>query len=75
LIQKLLKSFYALDAINSIVTYASSSLDVLKRRKLKKEILVNYLTQKKAPLNFGSDKLELIKICLNLWRSSPDPEV
>lgn len=55
------------DAIQAIILHTDKAVDLLKRRKLKKELLFKYLHEKKVPIDGQSDKSEIVRKVLEVW--------
>jgi len=60
----------SMEAIQAIILHTDKASDLLKRRKIKKELLFKYLHYKRVPIEAISDKnLHVIKV-LEVWDSS-----
>ena len=51
----------------AIILHTDKAVDLLKRRKLKKELLFKYLHEKKVPIDGQSDKSEIVRKVLEVW--------
>ena len=58
------------DAINTIILHTDNAADLLKRRKIKKELLFKYLHVKQVPINPKADKNVHVSQVLELWGSN-----
>jgi len=64
----------SMEAIQAIILHTDKASDLLKRRKIKKELLFKYLHFKRVPIEAISDKhLHVIKV-LEVWESSESQE-
>jgi len=60
----------SMEAIQAIILHTDKASDLLKRRKIKKELLFKYLHFKRVPIEAISDKnLHVMKV-LEVWESS-----
>lgn len=58
-------NLFSAEAINDIIRYCKGTMDVLKRKRVTKDLLYRYLHQNgNAP---KSDKIEMIRQCTKLW--------
>lgn len=55
-----------------MLLHTDKAVDLLKRRKMKKEFLFKYLHDKKIPIEGASDKQFIVKKVLEVWGSSSD---
>jgi len=62
------------EAIQAILLHTDKASDLLKRRKIKKELLFKYLHQKRVPIEAVADKNVHILRVLELWESSDSQE-
>ncbi|XP_040571419.1 uncharacterized protein C3orf38 homolog isoform X2 [Lepeophtheirus salmonis] len=58
------------EAIQAVMLHTESPLDLLKRRKIKRDLLFKYLHFKKVPVDGNSDKSVLVSHVLESWGSS-----
>jgi len=63
------------DAIQAVILHTDSALDLLKRRKVRKELLFKYLHDKKVPIEVIAEKTTLVKKVLEVWGSSDDVDM
>ncbi|XP_074602322.1 uncharacterized protein C3orf38 homolog isoform X1 [Brevipalpus obovatus] len=61
------------EATDCIVKYCKNTMDVLKRKRVTKDVLYRYLHQ--AGVEPKSDKIEMIRQCTQLWDTPPVSEV
>ena len=66
---KLLVPETSSDAISTIILHTDKAADLLKRRKIKKELLFKYLHFKRVPIESISDKSVHVTRVLELWGS------
>ena len=59
----------------AVILHTDSALDLLKRRKMKKEFLFRYLHDKKVPIEASAEKTGVVKKILELWGSSDDTDM
>lgn len=57
------------EAIQAIILHTDSAIDLLKRRKVKKEFLFKYLHAKRIPVEASAEKQAVINHVLTLWES------
>ncbi|XP_060732374.1 uncharacterized protein C3orf38 homolog [Tachysurus vachellii] len=55
------------EAIEAIIAYSQSAEELLKRKKVNREVIFKYLAAEKVPLPPNSEKHQLIKRTLELW--------
>lgn len=55
------------DAIEAVCSYATSVQDVLRRKKVKKDVIFSFLRLKNVAVNPASDKLQLMNAVLQMW--------
>ncbi|XP_015793509.1 uncharacterized protein C3orf38 homolog [Tetranychus urticae] len=58
------------DAIQSLLKYCKDSLDILKRKKITKDVLFKYLKESNVDVSPRCDKAELIHKCMSHWKVS-----
>ncbi|KAJ8304517.1 hypothetical protein KUTeg_018100 [Tegillarca granosa] len=61
------------DAFKAVVTYSESSLELLKRKKLKRDVLFQYLAIKNIVVPVNADKSTIIQKILTLWEVKDRP--
>jgi len=59
----------SMEAIQAIILHTDKASDLLKRRKMKKELLFKYLHYKRIPIEAVSDKSVHITRVLEVWES------
>ena len=59
----------SMEAIQAIILHTDKASDLLKRRKMKKELLFKYLHHKRVPIEAVSDKSIHITRVLEVWES------
>jgi len=64
----------SMEAIQAIILHTDKASDLLKRRKIKKELLFKYLHQKRVPIEAISDKNMHVSKVLEVWESSDSDE-
>ncbi|KAG7331168.1 hypothetical protein KOW79_005137 [Hemibagrus wyckioides] len=57
------------EAIEAIIAYSQSAEELLKRKKVHRDVIFKYLAAEKVHLNPNSDKHHLVKTTLELWTS------
>lgn len=57
------------EAINVIIKYSTSAMDVLLRRKMKKEYVHRYLVECGRVVPATTDKVAIVRCILELWQS------
>ncbi|XP_013790631.1 uncharacterized protein C3orf38 homolog [Limulus polyphemus] len=62
------------DAERSILMFTDRAVLLLKRRKIKKEIIFSYLMSEGVSVNPDGEKRHFIQACLNYWNSEVIPE-
>lgn len=62
-------SFCVSEALNAIVIYTRNGEELLKRRKVRREHLYQYLAQEGHVEHPASDKITLLKRVLKLWEA------
>ena len=55
------------EAVSAILLHTEKPIDLLRRRKVKKELLFKYLNAKKVPVEPSADKSIFISHVLQLW--------
>ncbi|RWS30287.1 uncharacterized protein B4U80_03614 [Leptotrombidium deliense] len=55
------------DAINSILVYGNNASSILKRRKIKKDIIFQYLKDEDVFVDVSKGKTHFISACLKYW--------
>jgi len=63
------------DAVQAVILHTDSALDLLKRRKMKKDFLFRYLHDKKVPIETSAEKTTIVRKILELWGSSDDADM
>ncbi|KAG1653099.1 hypothetical protein GQR58_003747 [Nymphon striatum] len=58
------------DAIEAICKYIQHPFDLLKRKKITKKILFDYLHSENVPVTINGDKYVFITAILNYWKSA-----
>ena len=61
--------FFLTEAIRAIITYSESACQLLTRKRLKRDILFKYLTEKGMVISVNSDKRTIIRKMLEIWGS------
>jgi len=59
-----------MEAIDAIILHTEKSLDLLKRKKIKKELLFKYLHRKRITIQANSEKSSYVRKILEVWESS-----
>jgi len=67
---RLLMPENSMEAIQAILLHTDKASDLLKRRKIKKELLFKYLHYKRIPIEAISDKSVHMRKVLEVWESS-----
>ena len=62
-----------MEAIEAIILHTEKSVDLLKRKKIKKELLFKYLHRKRIPIEALSDKSLHVRKVLEVWESNEAP--
>lgn len=57
------------EAIDAIIAYSQSAEELLKRKKVHRDVIFKYLAAEHVHLNPNSDKHKLVKTTLELWTS------
>lgn len=57
------------EAIDAIIAYSQSAEELLKRKKVHRDVIFKYLAAENVHLNPNSDKHNLVKTTLELWTS------
>ncbi|KAK3543716.1 hypothetical protein QTP70_027217 [Hemibagrus guttatus] len=57
------------EAIEAIIAYSQTAEELLKRKKVHRDVIFKYLASEKVHLNPNSDKHQLVKTTLELWTS------
>ncbi|XP_052101371.1 uncharacterized protein C3orf38 homolog [Mytilus californianus] len=65
--KKLIKVSSRSEAISAILTYSQSSCELLKRKKIKRDLLFKYLVDKGIVVSVSSDKRTIIERLLKTW--------
>ncbi|XP_023241221.1 uncharacterized protein C3orf38 homolog [Centruroides sculpturatus] len=65
----LIKAESRKEAIKAIINYSESAYELLKRKKIKKEYLFNFLKENNVIISVTSEKWMVIKECLKFWNS------
>ncbi|XP_067134274.1 uncharacterized protein C3orf38 homolog [Centruroides vittatus] len=65
----LIKAENRKEAIKAIISYSESAYELLKRKKIKKEYLFNFLKENNVIVSVTSEKWMVIKECLKFWNS------
>ena len=60
------------EAIRAIVTYTENPTELLKRRKVKRDVIFQYLVNEKIRLSPQAEKHQLIQATLQLWGAQLD---
>jgi len=63
------------DAIQAIILHTDRALDLLKRRKMRKDFLFKYLHDKKVSVEASADKGEMVRRVLEVWGSRDEVEM
>lgn len=58
---------YHTDALDAILTYSESAKQLLRRKKVKREHIFMYLTEKKVLASSQADKPTLVRKVLKYW--------
>ncbi|XP_043928076.1 uncharacterized protein C3orf38 homolog [Protopterus annectens] len=58
------------EAINTILCYSQSALELLKRRKVSRDIIFSYLAKQGVVFPPSSEKSALVQIALEYWKES-----
>ena len=61
-------AFYT-DAMAAIVSYSNDAAELLKRRKVQRDIIFKYLAKEGIVMPMNSDKTVLLKRTLEFWSS------
>ena len=61
------------EAITAILLHTDKAVDLLKRKKIKKEVLFRYLDFKRIPIQAVTEKWVLQNKLLELWRLANCP--
>ena len=69
---KLLVPETSSEAISMIILHTERAADLLKRRKIKKELLFKYLHYKRVPIESVADKSVHVTRVLELWGAAPE---
>jgi exo-beta-1,3-glucanase (GH17 family) len=62
------------DAKVSILEFTENASELLNRKKVKREVLVQYLADVKCPFSINADKSVLVQTVLDYWGSQPTPQ-
>ncbi|UJR30950.1 hypothetical protein I4U23_018462 [Adineta vaga] len=57
------------EAIDACLKCSQSAMQLLRRKKIRRDILMQYLARKSIPVIAGSDKVRLIKRIIDYWNS------
>ena len=66
---KLLVPETSFEAIRAIILHTDKAVDLLKRKKIKKELLFKYLHLKGVPIEAVADKSVHVTRVLEVWRT------
>ena len=66
---KLLVPETSFEAIRAIILHTDKAVDLLKRKKIKKELLFKYLDFKGVPIEAVADKSVHVTRVLEVWRT------
>jgi len=58
------------EAVDTIILHTDKATDLLKRKKVKKELLFKYLHSKRIPIQSSADKAEHVRRVLETWLST-----
>ena len=61
------------EAVSAIISHSDKPSDLLRRRKIKKELLIKYLNAKKVGIDQAADKSIMISHVLQLWGANCTP--
>ena len=59
--------FQTADAVEAIVTFTTGALELLKRKKMKREYLFRYLAQNYISISPTAEKHQLAQTIVELW--------
>lgn len=65
--RKQIKVYRVSEAVKAVLEYTSSALDLLRRKKVKREFLFSYLVEEKVVVSPTIDKSGLIRTILKRW--------
>lgn len=63
--------FLSSDARNAILEYSESAAELLSRKKMRRDMLFQYLSQQKQHVAVNMDKCALVDAVLRFWGSQP----
>jgi len=63
------------EAVQAVILHTDKALDLLKRRKMRKEFLFKYLHDKKVPIEGTADKSTIVIKVLEIWGSCDEMDV
>ncbi|NP_001090041.1 uncharacterized protein LOC735114 [Xenopus laevis] len=58
------------EAVDAILTYSETAAELLRRKKVYRDLIFKYLASKKIPVSPSSDKNQLIQHTLEFWRET-----
>jgi len=65
-----MSTFHVTEATEAIVSYTSNAAELLKRRKVHRDVIFRYLAKEGVVMPPGSDKHQLVQRTLELWTSA-----
>uniref|UniRef100_A0A8C5LJ21 Chromosome 3 open reading frame 38 n=1 Tax=Leptobrachium leishanense TaxID=445787 RepID=A0A8C5LJ21_9ANUR len=66
--KSLIRVFSREEAIDAILVYSANATELLKRRKVHRDIIFKYLADQRIPVLPSSDKNQLIQHAINYWQ-------
>ncbi|CAF1043972.1 unnamed protein product [Didymodactylos carnosus] len=59
-----------LEAIDACISFSQSPMELLRRKKIRRDLLLQYLARKSISISPGIDKVKLVKMIVEHWNSS-----
>ncbi|CAF0904916.1 unnamed protein product [Adineta ricciae] len=57
------------EAIDACLKCSQSAMELLRRKKIRRDILMQYLAKKSIPVGPGTDKVKLVKQIIDFWNN------
>ncbi|CAF1331360.1 unnamed protein product [Adineta ricciae] len=73
--KSIIKTNTKAETIDACLKCSQSAMQLLRRKKIRRDILMQYLARKSIPVVAGTDKVRLIKQIIEFWNSGSSPAI